>query len=83
MTTSLNQMGKVITQNTNSVRKAVDVTQLELAEASGVSRRTLQRIEAARKSRRTYRPMLKTVVKLAAVAGVSIDDYINNRLQFQ
>jgi DNA-binding XRE family transcriptional regulator len=76
-------MGKVITQNTNSVRKAVDVTQTELADASGVSRRTLQRIESARRARRTYRPMLKTVVKLAAVAGVSIDDYINNRLQFQ
>jgi transcriptional regulator with XRE-family HTH domain len=83
MNTNLNQMGKTLTQNTNSLKGAVEVGVTELATFTGVSKRTLQRIEAARRARRTYRPMLKTAVKLAAAAGVTVDDYINSRLQFQ
>lgn len=83
MNTNLNQMGKTLTQNTNSVRKAVGINTTELAEFTGISKRTIQRIEAARRARRTYRPMLKTAVLLAHFAGVSVDDYIKNSLQFQ
>jgi transcriptional regulator with XRE-family HTH domain len=83
MTTNLNQVGKTLTQNARNLNVAVELSQNEMAAMSGVSRRTLQRIEAARKARQTYRPALSTVIKLADFAGVTVDDFIKSRLQFQ
>jgi transcriptional regulator with XRE-family HTH domain len=83
MTTNLTQAGKTLTQNAGRLNRAVELTKTDMAAMSGVSIRTLQRIESARKARRTYRPALSTVVKLADFAGVSVDDFIKHKLEFQ
>lgn len=77
---TLNSMGRTLVRNTSQMRRWGDFNMSELAQATGVSRRTLGRIEAARRERRSYNPMLKTVVKLAEAAGVSVDYYIKFRL---
>ncbi len=82
MTTNLTQAGRNLTQNTKTLKGAVELSLTELAGFSGVSKRTLERMEAARKARRTYRPALSTVVKLADLAGVTVDDFIKTRLNF-
>ena len=83
MSFSLTQMGRTFTQNTNSLQKAVELTQEQLAHHVGLSTSTLHRIETARVARRTYRPSFATVAKLALLAGVSIDDFVNTRLSFE
>lgn len=83
MTTNLNQIGKTILANTAASRLSIEATAPTLALISGVSVRTLQRMESARKARRTYRPALSTVVKLAAAVGVTVDEYIQGRLTFE
>jgi DNA-binding XRE family transcriptional regulator len=81
--TNLNDAGRNLTKNTKELKNAVELTIAELSWHTGVSETTLRRIEAARKARRAYRPMLSTVVKLADFADLTVDDYINNRLTFQ
>ena len=85
MTTQVNlaTIGRNLIRNTTSLRTESDVTVGQLAQATGVSERTLNRIEAARRERRSYNPMLKTVVKLAAASGTTVDEYIKTKLEFQ
>ncbi|MCU1492219.1 MAG: hypothetical protein JWM85_3624 [Acidimicrobiaceae bacterium] len=73
---TLNQIGKTITRNTTLLRRDVCMNLSDMERLTGVSRRTLGRIEKARAERRTYSPMLKTVLKLAETAGVTVDDYL-------
>jgi transcriptional regulator with XRE-family HTH domain len=73
--TTLNKMGRIVVRNTSSVRKDISVSLREMERLTGVSRSTLARIERAKVERRTYNPMFATVVKLAASAGVSVDEY--------
>ncbi len=77
---TLNQMGRNLTRNTFRLRKNSELNLAEMARATGVSRRTLGRIEQARSERRTYNPMLKTVVSLAQAAGITVDEYIKTSL---
>jgi transcriptional regulator with XRE-family HTH domain len=74
---TLNSIGRTLTRNTRLLLRKSDFNMSELERITGVSRRTLSRIEAARKARRPYNPMLKTVVKLATAAGVSVDTYLS------
>lgn len=83
MSISLNRIGKNLAANSTTLRKKSDMSFAEMADATGVSRRTLQRIEAARKANRSYQPMLKTVARLAAATGASLDDFLGGRLTFQ
>lgn len=83
MSITLNQIGKNLAANASRMRKDSATNFNELAHITGVSVRTLKRIEAAKKARRTYSPMLKTVVRLADAAGVTVDTFLKNRLQFQ
>jgi|HigsolmetaAR202D_1030399.scaffolds.fasta_scaffold12858_5 Predicted transcriptional regulators len=73
---TLNQIGRTLARNTAILRKDAALNLSDMERMTGVSRRTLGRIEKARKERRPYSPMLKTVLKLAETAGVSVDDYI-------
>lgn len=73
---TLNKIGKTLARNTAILRKDVALNLSQMERMTGVSRRTLARIEKARKERRPYSPMLKTVVKLAETAGVPVDTYI-------
>jgi transcriptional regulator with XRE-family HTH domain len=79
---TLNQLGRTLTRNTSMLRKDIDMSLTEMSYLTGVSRRTLGRIEQARAARRTYSPMLKTVVKLAAATGVTVDEYLNNNFRY-
>lgn len=83
MTTNITNAGRTLTKNAKSLAGAVNVNLTELAGLSGLSKSTLYRIETARKFRRTYHPMMSTVIKLADVAGVTVDDFIKSRLSFQ
>jgi DNA-binding XRE family transcriptional regulator len=83
MSTTLNTMGKTFARNTVQIRKDSSTNLTELAYITGVSRRTLGRIEAAKKARKTYNPMLKTAIKLAQAAGVTVDELLNEKLSFQ
>lgn len=76
---SLNQIGRTLARNTVMLRKDVEMNFSEMARLTGVSRRTLGRIEKAKAERRSYSPMLKTVVKLAETAGTTVDDYIKTK----
>lgn len=64
-------MGK--TSIRNNIRRlrfeANEMTQAELAEKVGVTRQTLNAIEAAK-----YSPTLELAFKIARVFGVSLDD---------
>lgn len=73
---TLNQIGRTLARNTAILRKDVEMNLSEMERLTGVSRRTLSRIEKARAERRPYNPMLKTVVKLAETAGLTVDEYI-------
>lgn len=73
---TLNQIGRTLARNTAVLRKDVDMNLSDMARLTGVSRRTLGRIEKARAERRPYRPMLSTVVKLADTCGLTVDEYI-------
>jgi DNA-binding XRE family transcriptional regulator len=83
MSTTLNQLGKNLAANTVRMRKDSSTNIKELAHITGVSARTLQRIEVAKKARQSYSPMLKTAIRLADAAGVTVDEFIKNRLVFQ
>jgi transcriptional regulator with XRE-family HTH domain len=72
---SLNRIGKTIARNTTILRRDANLNVSQMARLTGVSRRTLGRIERARAERRPYHPMFATVVKLADTAGVPIDTY--------
>ena len=52
-----------------SVRKAADITQVELAGRVGVTRQTLIAIEQGR-----YSPTLELAFQIARVFGVGLDD---------
>lgn len=80
---TLNSMGKNLVRNTAVLRADSLLTVEQTAKVTGVSERTLNRIELAKKSRRSYNPMLHTVVKLAEASGVTVDDYISKKLTFQ
>jgi transcriptional regulator with XRE-family HTH domain len=73
---SLHRFGRNFIRNTARIQKAAQLSTSELAKATGVSSRTLARMEKARKEGRSYSPMLKTVARLAQAAGVSIDQYL-------
>lgn len=77
---SLHRFGRNLIRNTARIQKASELTTSELALATGVSRRTLGRMEKARKEGRSYNPMLKTVAKLASAAGITIDQYLTQRV---
>lgn len=83
MSLTLNAIGKNLARNAVQMRKDSATNLTELAYITGVSRRTLSRIEAAKKARRSYNPMLKTVVKLSAAAGITVDQFINGKVAFQ
>jgi DNA-binding XRE family transcriptional regulator len=83
MSNNLNVLGKNLTTNATVMRKEAEMNLSQLAHFTGVSRRTLSRIEAAKKARKTYNPMLKTAIKLAAVAGVTVDEFISGKLVFK
>lgn len=83
MQVSLNKAGKILVQNVNTIRKESRLTVKELAEATGVSKDTIYRMNKARKERRTYRPMLSTVVKLAKASNISIDDLVSGKVDVQ
>jgi transcriptional regulator with XRE-family HTH domain len=82
MISNLTEAGKNLTKNTARLQGAVALTTIELANFTGVSERTLRRIETARKARRTYHPAFSTVARLANFAGVTVDDYVKLHLQF-
>ena len=79
----LNILGRNIATNVSRLVEANGLPNKELAERVGLSTSTIYRINKARAARRPYRPMLSTVIKLAADAGVSVDDFIRTRLVFE
>jgi transcriptional regulator with XRE-family HTH domain len=83
MSITLNQLGKNLARNTGMMAKEAGIDLKQLSDLSGVSLRTLYRIEKARKARKSYSPMFKTVAKLASLAGVSVDDYVQGHLEFK
>jgi len=83
MITNLTEAGRNLTKNASRLKGAIELSTAELSAFTGVSKRTLNRIEVARKARRTYRPSLATAVKLANFAGVSVDEFIQSTLNFE
>jgi len=79
---SLSNLGKTLARNASRLRRQNDLTVTQTAQLTGVSPSTLRRIEKARDARRTYKPMLSTVVKLARVSGVTVDEFIGGRLNW-
>ncbi|MCL2544422.1 MAG: helix-turn-helix transcriptional regulator [Clostridia bacterium] len=63
---------------TNNIRKlrffADEMTQLELAEAAGVSRQTIIALEAGK-----YTPSLELAFRIAGVFGVSIGEVFEQK----
>jgi transcriptional regulator with XRE-family HTH domain len=70
-------------RNTIEVRKANELSFPQLASVSGVSRRTLQRIEKARKDKAIYVPKESTITKLANLVGVTPQEFAGQKLAFQ
>ncbi len=77
---TLNSLGKTLTYNAGILRRLSETTVPELARQTGLSASTLRRIEKARIAKTPYKPMLSTVVKLAAQTGVTIDEFLKGRL---
>lgn len=73
-------LGNNTTFNTDLIRKATGLSLAQLAATADLSRSTLYRMAAARKARTAYSPTLATVVKLANLAEVSVDDFVSGRL---
>lgn len=64
--------GIIITEMKNTVRekrKSKGLTQKELGRLAGVSQTTISHIESG-----NYIPMIDTVLKIAAVLGVAVDE---------
>lgn len=74
---NFNKIGRTVARNTAKLRKNAKLSLSDMERATGVSRRTLARIETAHSDRSPYIPSLKTVVKLAETAGVSVDTYVS------
>lgn len=79
---NLTQIGRTLARNAAVLRAQSTLNLTQTQEATGVSRRTLARIEKARAQRRTYKPMLSTVVKLANASGVTVDEFLTQQLTF-
>jgi transcriptional regulator with XRE-family HTH domain len=82
-TTNLKEAGRNIVRNTTGMKNTGRMSISEMAIFSGISERTLCRIETARKARQSYKPAFSTVAKLATAAGVTIDVFVKNHLTFQ
>lgn len=83
MQVTLNKAGRNLISNANTIQKESLLTIKEMAEATGVSKDTLYRMNKARKERRTYNPMFSTVVKLAQASQISIDDLVSGKVVVQ
>ena len=82
MTTNLNKLGLTLARNAALMRKESGLSLKQLSEFTTISVPTLRSIEAARVNRRAYRPMFHTVVKLAGVAGVTVEQLTQTNLKF-
>ena len=80
---NLSAIGRTLAKNASVLRAQSALTLSQTEEATGVSRRTLSRIAVAHSRRRTYSPMLSTVVKLANATGVTVDQFLTQNLSFQ
>lgn len=67
----MNTIHELIRFNLRRIRRAKDITQLELAETSGFSSHAIQRIESGMRQ-----PKLSTIATLAEALGVSELDFI-------
>lgn len=67
-----NRKGAANTKRLADVRKAHDMTQEQLADASGVHRVTIARIETGETS-----PKAETLKRLADTLGVLVDDLLD------
>lgn len=56
------------------IRRALDMTQQELARKLGVTQATVAQWESGKTT-----PPLKTILKLAAALGVTVDELISER----
>lgn len=83
MTINITKAGKIIARNVAQIRKESEITQAQMAEATGVSRRTIQRIEQANTYGVAYNPLLSTAVKIANAAQITVQDLIYSQLEIQ
>ncbi|MNK09852.1 helix-turn-helix protein [compost metagenome] len=83
MTISTNKAQKLITRNIVVIRQELGLTQNEMAAYTDLSRRTIQRIEAASQNKVGYNPLLSTAVKIAGAFNVSVQELIAEKLEVQ
>jgi DNA-binding Xre family transcriptional regulator len=73
----------LVQKNTASFLNANDaVTLTELAQETGISRRTLHRLAGTHDVQKTYQPTPETLEKLASAIGTSVKQLTTTELQF-
>ena len=82
MTTNLNKLGTTLARNAAKMRSESGLSINQFADISNLSESTVRKIENARASRKPYNPMFKTVVKLAGVSGVTVEQLTQTNLKF-
>ena len=73
----------IVARNAVVINNLTKTTRSEYAAMTGLSKSTIRRLHRARKEKREYNPTVRTLSKLAAFAGVTLDEFATKRLAVQ